>query len=150
MGYCVLADVQNEFKNSPTAAFALGATVTDTTVNAFIDEASALIDSYVGQKYVTPITGVQSLLLMSLYARTLAADRVRGILANRQQTNTDANAQVKSDGFSVKDVMAGLLNITRDVTTLVDAVELLPNKGFYSNNNANNVQPTFRKQTRQW
>lgn len=150
MAYCSVTDVQNEFKNSPTVVFAVGATITATTVSSFIDEASALIDSYVGQRYVTPITGVQSLLLMSLYCRTLVADRVRGILANKQQTNTDANAAVKSDGFTVKNVMQGLVSISKNEMALVDATLLLPNGVFYSNNNQNNVQPQFRKGLRQW
>jgi phage gp36-like protein len=147
MAYCAVSDVQNDFK---AVTFTSSSLVTDSAVSGFISEASALIDSYVGQRYVTPITGAQALALMSLYARTLVADRVRGILANKQQTNTDANQQVKSDGFSVRDVMKSLQDIKNGDAQLVDAVLLNSNASFFSNNYDRGVSPRFHKNRREW
>lgn len=148
MAYCTASDVQADFKS---VVFNSTSNVTSTAVTQFIVEADALINSFVGARWTTPITAdASSLALMSLYSRTLVADRIRGILANNQKTNTDANQQVKSDGFSVKDVMLALNAIKNGDMQLSGASLLLPNAGFNSNNYNNGVQPVFNKQVRQW
>lgn len=148
MSYCVFTDIQEDFK---TIAFDSSSLIKDTQVTKFITEASALIDSYVGTRWVVPITAdASSLALMSLFCRTLVADRIRGILANKQQTNTDANQQVKSDGYSVKDVMKALTDIKNGDTQLSGAALLLAGSAFYSQNYATNQTPRFNKNRRQW
>lgn len=148
MAYCTFADIQQDIK---AIVFTSNSMVTDAAVTKFIAEADALINSYVSQRYVTPITAdADALALMSLYSRTLVADRVRGILANKQQTNTDANQQVKSDGFSVKDVMKGLTAIAGASSNLSGATLLLEGGAFYSNNYVRDEQPHFRKDRKQW
>lgn len=148
MSYCAVADVQAEFK---AVQFTTDSFVTSASVTQFILESDALINSYVGSRWVIPVTGdVNSLALMSLFSRTLVADRVRGILANKQQTNTDANQQVKSDGFSTKNVMAMLLDIKNGNLQLSGASLLLANASFVSNNFERNSQPRFRKDRKQW
>jgi phage gp36-like protein len=153
MGYCTYLAIQADFKSLTFLSSSASPTslVTQEAVTQFINEASALIDSYVGQRWVTPITAdATALALMSLFCRTLVADRVRGILANKQQTNTDANAQVKSDGYSVKDVMKALIDLKNGDMQLSGAMLLLGNAAFYSNNNQNSVTPRFSKNRRQW
>ncbi len=152
MSYCAYGDVQADFKATVFLAAAANPTslVTQEAVTQFIVEASALIDSYVGQRYATPVTGSSSLSLMSLFARTLVADRVRGILANKQQTNTDANQQVKSDGYSTKDVMKALNDLKNGDSTLIDATLLNAHASFYSNNATLGVQGRFHKNRREW
>ena len=148
MSYCSVSDIQADFK---AIVFNSTANVTDTAVTQFIVEASALIDAYVGQRWVTPITAdATSQALMSLFARTLVSDRVRGIIANKQQTNTDANQQVKSDGYSAKDVMKALNDIKNGDMALSGATLILANAGFKSNNYLRNEQPVFQKDRRQW
>lgn len=147
MGYCVVADVQAEFKS---VVFSPSTLVTDTSVNGFILEASALINSKVGTRYLTPITGdTDALALMSLYCRTLVADRVRGILENKQVTNVDANQAVKHLGLTTADVLRGLNDIMNNVVFL-NSPTRDPHAGFYSNTAAHNVRPYFHKRTRQW
>lgn len=148
MSYCTVPLVQQDFKS---IVFATGQLITDVAVTQFIVEAGALIDSYVGQRWVTPITGdATGLALMSLFCRTLVADRIRGILASKQQTNTDANAQVKSDGYSVKDVMKALNDIRAGNMNISGATLLIAGGAFYSNNQANNVLPRIQKNRRIW
>ena len=53
MGYCQPSDVQADFKS---VQFTTTSLVTQAAVTQFIAEASALIDSYVGTRWVTPIT----------------------------------------------------------------------------------------------
>lgn len=147
MAYCATTDVQAEFKNIDfTSGF-----VTTATVTQFINEASALIDSKVGMRWTVPITGnADSLALLSLFCRTLVADRVRGILANKQQTNTDPNKQVKSDGYSVRDVMAALEQIAKGLMQLPGAVLLNATASMYSNNAQMGVQSRFKRNLKQW
>ncbi len=148
MSYCAVADIQNDFK-----ALTIGAStnVTTSAVTQFIVEASALIDSYVAQRWVTPITAdATSLALMSLFCRTLVADRIRGIIANKQQTNTDPNQAVKSDGYSTKNVMQALNDIRIGNMQLTGATLLLANAGFVSRNNQQGEQPVFHKNRKQW
>lgn len=148
MSYCTFATVQDDFK---TIAFTSTSLVKDSAVTQFIVEADALINSYVGQRWVTPITAnADSLALMSLFSRTLVAARIRGIMANVQVTNKDANQTVKSDAFGVKDVMQQLNNIKNGDQQLAGATLLLANGGFYSNNYANNVQPEMNKNRKLW
>lgn len=152
MAYCSYTDVQAEFK---AVTFTLAAAtppslVTQEQVTQFIVEADSLINSYVGSRYTVPVTGTQSLSLMSLFSRTLVASRVRGILANKQQTNTDANQQVKSDGLSTKDVMKMLQEIRDGITPLTDAVLLNSTASFFSNNYDIGTQPRFNKNRKQW
>lgn len=148
MSYCAVADVQNDFK---AVVFTTTSFVTIAAVTQFIVEADALINSYVAQRWVTPITAdATSLALMSLFSRTLVADRVRGILANKQQTNTDANQQVKSDGFSAKNVMDALNKIKNGEMQLTGATLALQGGGFFSNNYDQSIQPVLQKDVRQW
>lgn len=148
MGYCTVADIQAEFK---TISFSSTSLVTDATVQTFITEASAVIDSKVGQRWVTPITAdATSLALMSIYCRVLVSARVKGILENKQTTNVDANQNVKVFGMSASDVMKALEQIRNGETQLSGATLALANAAFYSNNNQNNVQPVFHKNTKQW
>lgn len=148
MGYCSVTDIQGEFK---ALVFNSTSVVKDTTVSGFIDEASALIDSYVSGRYLVPITGTSSLLLMSLYCRTLVADRIRSIIEAKQQTNTDANQNVRqAGGLSVAQVIKALGDIRDNNTLLTDATKVLAGAGFYSNNYNQGVTPVFRKNRKQW
>lgn len=149
MSYCAVADVQADFKNMDFSIS--GSFITSATVTQFIKEADALINSYVGQRWVVPITGdTSSLALMSLLSRTLVSNRVRSILENKQITNTDANQNVKGKDFGVKDVMAMLISIKAGEVQLTGASLLLASAGFYSNNQANNVPNKFHKGRKEW
>ncbi len=148
MSYCTVADIQNDFK---TITFASSGFITSAAVTQFIVEAQALIDSYVGSRWVTPITAdVSSLALMSLYCRTLVSARVRGILANKQTTNADGNQNAGYEGLSVKDIMNGLVAIQQGNMQLSGATLLLQGGGFFSNNQQSGLQPRFQKSRRQW
>lgn len=149
MGYCAVADVEGEFKGTPNFA-ATGALVTSATVTQMIAEASALVDAYVGQRYQTPIVGTSALALASLWVRTLVGDRVRGILENKQQTNIDANANVKAMGYTTANVIADLKRIRDNEMDLQGATLLNPNSVLYSNNNDQGITPKFQKDVRQW
>lgn len=148
MSYCTVSDVQADFK---TITFTSTSLVTSVAVTQFITEADALINSYVGQRWTTPITAdATSLALMSLLSRTLVSSRVKGILENKQVTNTDANQNVKGNEFTVKDVLSMLAEIKAGNVQLSGASLLLANAAFYSNNQSRNIQPKFHKNRKEW
>lgn len=145
MDYCSVTDVQGEFKATVFSGTSL---VTLSSVASFITQTSALIDSYVGARWVTPVTGQSSLSLMQLYCITLVANRIRAILAVKQTTNVEANQDVKQPGMSTGDVLKCLADIKNGNVQLVDGTLLLASAGFYSNTSG--VSPHFRKNRRQW
>jgi hypothetical protein len=147
MGYASTSEVQSDFKNTE---FTTTSNVTIADVEGMIIEADALIDSYLGQKFVVPITGgAQALALVKLFSRTLVADRIKGILEVKQATSKDAIQNVRS-GLSTADVLKLLAQIRDDKMTLAGAEEQLINGGLYSFNSANNITPIFKKEERQW
>ncbi len=146
MAYSAHADVAAEFK---ATTFSSSSLITSTQVTEFIAQADALIDSYVGMKYIVPVTaGASALKLLKLFSAVLTADRVRKILEVKQATNKDADQNPR--GMSPVDVMKQLKDI-RDGNLLLDgATSLIGSGGFYSNNEANNVTPVMRKDDKQW
>lgn len=145
--YCSVADVQTEFKNLQITSNSF---ITTTTVSNLIDEASAYIDSCVGTRYVTPITGAISLNLFRMLAKVLVAERVRTIIGVSQKTNTDANPHDSGGGFTVADAMHTLQEIMDGVMPLNDSTLLLASAGFQSNNFNMGVNPRFKKSLKQW
>jgi len=74
MNYCVLADVQSLITSFPITATS---TVTANTVtNDIIPTVDRYIDDRLGQYYVTPITGTNSLLTINRISRLLSAAEV--------------------------------------------------------------------------
>lgn len=148
MAYCAYTDVHGDFKSTTFSSTTL---VTSTQVTQFIVEADALINSYVGARWETPITAdASALALMQLISRTLVADRVRSILENKQVTNVDANANVKQQGFKTSDAMKILQDIKNGEIQISGGTPILANAGFYSNNQNNSVSGTMKKNTKQW
>jgi len=147
MGYSTSAEIQSDFKNLTLSTTTL---VTTADVEQFIVEADALIDSFIGMKYEVPVTGGASALsLLKLFSRTLVADRVKKIMEVKQAQNTSANQDTRG-AYSTKDVMAALKQIQNGDLKLSGATGLVSNGGFYSHNNANSIEPTFKKGCKQW
>lgn len=148
MAYSTSSDVSSEFKN---LTFASGTGfITSEDVDAFILEADALINSYVGQKYSVPVTaGASALALLKLFSRTLVADRIKKILEVKQLQNTAANQETRG-AFGTKDVLAQLQKIANGDIALDGATPLVSGGGFYSNNANECVEPVFHKDCKEW
>ena len=147
MSYTTALEVQSDFKNM---TFGSTGNITSADVDQFIVEADALIDSYLGNRYVTPVLGnAVALALLKLFSRTLVADRIRGILEVKQAMNRDANQSVRG-GLTTKDVLAQLKAIRDRESILPGAEELASGGGFYSNNAANDIEPVMKKDEKQW
>lgn len=149
MPYCTPDDVAEEFKQ---IEFGKVGFVTIDKVNAFITEADAIINSFVGKRYVVPITNdSSSVALMRVYSRVIVRDRVRAILQVKQQGgNTAANSDVRGVEFSTRDVMAALRQIQTSAVSLSGATTLVTGGAFDSFNVDHSIGPVFHKNQRQW
>lgn len=148
MAYASVNEVVGDFKNLDVTKNTL---VSKADIERFIAEADALINSYVGMRYVVPITAdTSSVTLMRLYSITLVADRIKKILEVRQTTNTAANQDVRG-AFSTRDVIAALKAIKEGELLLSGATLVTGASGyFYSDNAANARTPVFKKDDEQW
>lgn len=150
MSYCTSDDVSDDFKNIDFTQ--AGANMTVDKIDGYIAEHDALINSYIGNKYVTPVTaGDDALSLLKLFSRTLTRDRVRAVMEVKLILAKDIDQQVRRDeSFTTKDVMTQLALIRDGEMALVGATPNSPSSGFYSRNNAANETPRFQKDRRQW
>lgn len=147
MAYAETSDVAGEFKN---ITFSSTTNVTSTDIENFIDQASALIDSYVGQKYSVPVTeGTSTLNLLKMFCVTLVADRIKKILEVKQETSKQLNQSTRG-AFSTRDVLDMLVKIAKGELSLVGATSELADGGFYSNNYENNIETKFKITKEQW
>ena len=148
MAYSTAAEIQQDFKN---ADFSTSTNVTTAAVTQFIVEADALIDHYVGQRYVVPVTASASTLsLLKLFSRSLVADRVRAILEVKQATNVDGNQNPRRNLLTYVEVLAELKKIQKSDLELVGATALVSSGPFYSSNASLGVEPVAKKDVRQW
>ena len=147
MAYCTSLNVQADFKNMTFTASTL---VTSDDVTQFIVEADALINSFIGMKYETPVTaGTSALELLKLFSRTIVADRIKKIIEVKQSTSSSANQDVRG-AYSTRDVMKMLMQIKDGDLKLSGATPLVSNGGFYSKNYLEDILPVFEKDEKQW
>lgn len=147
MGYATLENVQSEFKDM---VFTSTTTVTDADVNEFLAEADAYINSTLSKRYEVPIAEsyADARLILRMYSRLLVAERVRKILAVKQETNSGANQQVRG--------MMSTADIIKDLKSYADGEKDLT--GVDSNSGQNpfsatagfGVEPVFKKDKVQW
>ncbi len=148
MAYTTATDVQTNFKSIDFSQS--GAAIITATVTQFIVEADALINSYVGARYVVPITVESGLSLMKLLSGSLVVARIKGVLEVKQSKGTDANQNVVSTFLSPTAVMKILADIRDDKLNLDGATNSVLSSGFYSQNVQDSVCPVVKKDTKQW
>ncbi len=147
MAYSTSTEVTSDFKN---ITFSTTTMVTTADVDQFIVEADALINSYIGMRYSTPVAAdASTLALLKLFSRTLVADRIKKIMEVKQTTNTTANQDVRG-AYSTRDVMSQLKQIQNGDLKLSGATLNATGGGIFSNNVANAVEPVFKKGCKQW
>ena len=112
MPYCTNADVSSEFKN---IEFDANSAVTDAELTEIIKEESAVIDSYVGMRYVVPVTNTTALLVLKKLCKLMSADRVRGILGvknpSQEYDSEEKRAYIRGAIDDLKDIAAGKVNL---------------------------------------
>lgn len=147
MAYCEVSEIEQDFKDMSITS---SSNVSIADVEGFIVECDALIDAYIGNRYVVPVTAGAGLTLLKLLSRSLVVARIKRLLAVKQEKSTDANQNVADLFLSPTQVMKILENIRDDVTSLAGATALVSSGGFYSSNVANSVTPVVKKDEKQW
>jgi len=140
MAYSVYGDVQSEFKST---TFGASTKITSTEVTEFISQADAMIDGIVSGKYVTPVTGSESLKIVKMISINLVAGRIWNIL---EREGTDA----KNKGHDLIEFAKAMLKkITEGKLELSDATSIASTT-FESYNKTNAIVGLIDKDTDQW
>lgn len=117
MSYSTLTDIQGEFRS---IQFTASSAVTDSKVISFIKQADQYIDAKLSKKYVTPITGTNSLVIINQISTFLVTQRVRNILEVKTAVSDVQQATRSVDLNKMAEQM--LKDIIESVIILPDAV----------------------------
>lgn len=105
MVYCAKADLQERFGDAELAQLTdevAGTTISDAEVTAACDEATSLIDGFVGARYTLPLASVPSIL------KTWGCDIARFFLwGDRAVEGSAVRANYEEAVARLKDVAAG-------------------------------------------
>lgn len=143
MSYSTVDDVIAEFKG---ISFTIDDPVTDTTVEDFIEQADAYIDANINSRYVVPVTGTTSLIILKTISVWLVADRISRILQVKTKTEETQTAEK-----SLKQMADDLLKqISNGILDLIDATLQSSGAGFRSYANDEDLKYTFKKNSDQW
>jgi predicted metal-dependent hydrolase len=93
MAYTTEDKIKAMFRNIDIGA---NTAVTTTEVATFIEEADAYIDSKLYDYYETPVTGTESLKILSVISTYFVAHRIKTILELNKQ-NSDKNQEVQTN-----------------------------------------------------
>lgn len=117
MAYALLADVEMEF---PGTTFGASDMVSEADIEAFIDQESAFIDSFLAGRYTVPVaSGAVSLLLLKKYCVQLVAARVSPKLAIGNAEKRQAALDSSKDIHEA--IVKALSELRTGVATLPDA-----------------------------
>lgn len=148
MPYCIAAEVESEFKKIDFAA--TNALVTTADVDAWILEADALINSYVGQRYIAPVASGEARTLLKMYSRLLTSERVRKVLEVKDPKASEGAQNPRGVVLSTKDIMKALEAIAKGDVALIGATPLLSGAGFSSASVCDGDVFTFQKDADNW
>jgi len=146
MAYCTVDDIKADFRN---IVFSATSALTITEVEALIDEESAYIDARISGRFITPVVGTASLLVLKKICIFLVSCRVRSVLEIK--TNITNKNQSRESNCTEKRNPEKMLNdIAKGNLILPDAELISSEDGICSFNVDNNVQPFFNTQKQQW
>ncbi len=148
MAYCTKEEIGAEFKS--VIVFSDSTNVTAAAVNGYIAEADALINSYVGKRYSTPVATGEGVTLLKLISRSICVARVKLQMEVVQAKSADANQNVRSVLFSPSKCIEILEDIQKGNVDLIGATSLLSSGAFFNNNVDNEADPVIEKHTKQW
>lgn len=146
MAYSTMEQVADEFQG---ISFSATTNPTADTVERWISEADALIDAKVGLRYVTPLEGANSLLILRQISIFLVAARVRRRL---NRVGADAETQKSRPADSEKTAMKMLDDIVASKTDLPDGTLKSAGGGVssYAVAHGESCPHTFKKDCEQW
>ena len=143
MAYSLNFDVIDEFKSIDTTNGA----ITTAKIDEWISQADAYIDSRVGLRYETPITGTEALKVVKWISIGLTAQRIAHVLETKSIVPVGDQAIPKN---LIEDAEKKLEMIVNKQMTLSDATEASTHGGVKSYSNDNTVCRTFDQTKDQW
>jgi phage gp36-like protein len=148
MSYATVADIESEFKSID---FTTGALVTS-EVTEFLNQTDALIDAYLNQRYVLPITDADSLLILKKIEIDFVAYRVAKILNLKKEIPLPDKSVIQdlNNAASFKQSKELLEKIFDGEVILPGATPKASSGGFSDYNSANSIEPIFERDTKQW
>jgi hypothetical protein len=149
MAYSTKEHVAAEFKGMvASGGFSASSTPTGSDVERFIEEADAEIDGRVGTRYVTPITGEKSLVIIRSISIGLVAGRVKEIL--RVKSGDAKVDQETRAGDMISHARSKLKWIAEGTLLLSDATLKKAGDGVSPTKTACDTKPIFDKDKEQW
>lgn len=145
MAYASKEDVAGEFKS---ISYSSTTNPKDSQVDEFITQADAFINAKISNKYVTPVTGADSLSILKNISVWFVADRIKDIL--KVKNVSDEVDQGVREGSLYKRAMDMLDEIAKGDLILPDATLATSKIGPRSYANDNNLEYTFKKGVNQW
>lgn len=149
MSYATVAEIASEFKS---ITFDSNSALTDTEVGAILDQTDALINAHLSVRYITPITGAESLLILKKIEIDFASYRVAKILNLKKEIPLPDTTVIQdlNNGAAFKTSSKMLERIYNGDIPLPDAVPNSSATGFSDYNSANSVEPIFKRDVKQW
>jgi len=145
MAYCTSSDVQAEFKALEWNSTA----ITSAKVTEFIVQADAFINAKLGKRYVTPITGTESLSIVKMISIYLVADRVKKILYTL--TGNQTTDQISERRKSMTEMALAMIDdILAGDMDLPDATLRDSSGGVSSYTYENDFEHTLSRDEVQW
>lgn len=144
MAYAVADDIQSEFKD---IVFSSSTKVTTAEVTEFIAQTDAIIDGKVGLRYVTPVVGASSLLILKYICIQIVVDRIKTMMEVKSASEELNQKPAPSPTRMAYKMLEDIANLK---ILLSDATALSSSSGVSSYDADNCIEPTFRTGEDQW
>lgn len=148
MSYASISEIQSEFRSLNLSATT---SVSTDEVTRFLEEADALINSFLEGRYSTPITGTNALLVIKQIEIDLVTSRISKVLKIKQPNLAlrEDTKQGITDGSLTNKAMRMLKMLQNGDMTLSDATAISTTT-ITKNPVPSTYCPTFEKSETQW
>lgn len=92
MAYSVYGDIANEFKDLTISA---DVRVTPDKVTEYISQTDAMINGMIGNRYIIPVTGTESLKVLKLICIKIVSNRIAKIMEVKTPKDENNQSSVK-------------------------------------------------------
>lgn len=152
MTYATQANITSEMKG---IVFDTTSQVKAADIAEFLEQADAMIDMYIGQRYTLPIAGSKSLLILKKIAIDLVVCRVNKILDLSKSNPIPADGVVQdiTEGSAYRESMKLLMAIRDNKADLPDTASTSETAGlasFHTEPANIDIVPTFDRELQQW
>ena len=143
--YCTVAEVQSEFSDT---TFGSSTSVTSTEVTALIEEFSEYVNQRISNRYTTPITDAEALLVIKIIVKYLVVAKVLRILNSDQESGAEANERTKANIYDKK--AEEMLKMVFDGSLVLSDTAKTSFGMPSSYNEDEEIDPIFERDTVQW